>query len=137
MKKCPKCGEVKPHSEYHKNKSRYDGLAGWCKVCWAKRQREKGWKSPAGKAVDAARKRDRVHGLEPGWYERKLEEQNGVCAICWGACQTGKNLAVDHDHLTGEKRGLLCMDCNTALGKFRDNPIFLQRAIEYLALGRK
>jgi len=42
------------------------------------------------------------------------------------------DLHVDHDHITGALRGLLCSACNTGLGFFRDHPELLKRAIEYL-----
>ena len=41
-------------------------------------------------------------------------------------------MCVDHDHATGEIRGLLCVNCNSAIGKLRDDPILLQRATCYL-----
>jgi hypothetical protein len=65
-------------------------------------------------------------------YAALLAEQDGVCAICREACSSGKRLAVDHDHATGECRGLLCMRCNTAVGLLRDDPKLLAAAIEYL-----
>jgi hypothetical protein len=55
-------------------------------------------------------------------------KQNNCCAIC----KEEKRLVVDHDHNTGEFRGMLCYACNTALGKFRDNIEYLHSAIKYL-----
>lgn len=55
---------------------------------------------------------------------------DGHCAIC--RCIPKGKLALDHDHKTGKLRGLLCVLCNTALGKFKDDPDILMRAIEYL-----
>lgn len=59
--------------------------------------------------------------------------QGGRCAICRREPEQGRRLAVDHDHATGEVRGLLCKACNTALGMFRDDVASLARAIGYLA----
>lgn len=67
-------------------------------------------------------------------YDRMLERQGGVCAICGNGASDAirKNLAVDHCHGTGRVRGLLCGNCNTGLGSFKDDPVLLRRAIKYL-----
>ncbi len=63
--------------------------------------------------------------------------QKGLCAIC-GKPETlvvrGKvrRLAVDHDHLTGRVRRLLCLGCNTGIGKFQHDPALLRAAADYL-----
>lgn len=67
-------------------------------------------------------------GLEPERYRAMLLEQGGRCAICRIAFSTH----VDHDHKTGKVRGLLCHECNTGLGFFRDDPVRLELASEYL-----
>ena len=60
-----------------------------------------------------------------------LAEQNGVCAICGG--NRGPNaLALDHDHTTGDVRGLLCRPCNLGLGHFADNPEWLRKAADFI-----
>ena len=66
-------------------------------------------------------------------------KQNGVCALCKQPetqVDTRRNklkrLAVDHSHETGTVRGLLCHECNTGLGKFKDSPALLKAAIKYL-----
>lgn len=71
------------------------------------------------------------YGITPEQYDEMLEAQEGVCAICKEA-PTQQRLAVDHDHKTGEVRGLLCFSCNTALGHFRDDPERLISASDYL-----
>lgn len=62
-------------------------------------------------------------------YTRLLQEQNYSCAICR---EFMKKPMVDHDHKTGEVRGLLCTLCNSGLGFFRDRIRFLAAAIVYL-----
>src|ERR1700752_5364959 len=61
-------------------------------------------------------------------YDRMLEAQDGLCAICLGPPTEKRALAIDHCHNTGRIRGLLCLRCNTALGKFKDDPEILTRA---------
>lgn len=65
-------------------------------------------------------------------YYALLEHQNGVCAICGEICITQERLSVDHDHLTGKVRGLLCRRCNLGLGHFQDSFEIISRAAEYL-----
>lgn len=72
------------------------------------------------------------YGLEPTEYDSMLAKQNGLCAICNNECSSGKRLAVDHDHNTGIVRGLLCSNCNTSLGGFKDSIDLLKSAIKYL-----
>lgn len=72
-------------------------------------------------------------------YRLLFARQQGRCAICetveHGGPSTHSRLFADHDHATGEPRGLLCFRCNTALGKFRDDPRLLLRAAAYVAGG--
>lgn len=58
--------------------------------------------------------------------------QDHRCAICRDT-RGQRRLHVDHDHATGEFRGMLCHRCNQGLGQFRDNPALLLEAITYLA----
>jgi hypothetical protein len=73
--------------------------------------------------------------LRRAQYEAALAALGGGCAICGQECPTGRRLAVDHDHSTGSYRGLLCCNCNHALGHFRDQPDLLRRAADYLEAG--
>ena len=65
-------------------------------------------------------------------YEAILKEQNGVCAICQNSEPCDRLLAVDHCHTTNKVRGLLCSNCNMAIGKFKDNVEYLKKAVEYM-----
>jgi len=68
----------------------------------------------------------------PTVYKRLNEAQGGVCAICLGTCVDRNRLCYDHDHQTDEPRGLLCFQCNVALGGFADRLDLLEAAAEYL-----
>lgn len=65
-------------------------------------------------------------------YEELLNAQDGRCAICCEILDEGKLTHLDHDHLTGAFRGILCSNCNTGLGMFKDSPRLLAMAIVYL-----
>ncbi len=76
-------------------------------------------------------------GLTREEYYKIIESQNNLCAICLQPetrVLRGKvtRLCLDHDHATGKVRQLLCHDCNTGIGKFKDSPELLQSAIDYL-----
>lgn len=58
-----------------------------------------------------------------------LAGQDGRCAIC----RTAEAVHVDHDHTTGQVRGMLCFPCNAALGQLGDRPEVLRRALSYLS----
>ena len=73
-----------------------------------------------------------LFGITVEQYNEMFEQQNGVCAICKQSCITYRMLAVDHCHITGHVRGLLCSRCNIGLGQFCDNIDYLNSAIEYL-----
>jgi hypothetical protein len=80
------------------------------------------------------------YGVTPERYWEMHAAQNGGCAICGRTEPVGRCaavdpmwLAVDHDHDTGEVRGLLCMHCNTALGAFDHDPDRMQHAMNYLS----
>jgi hypothetical protein len=73
----------------------------------------------------------RRYGIGADEVERLVEQQGGMCPICRKASPT----AVDHDHVTGAVRGILCADCNAGMGQLRDDPWVLRRAVEYLAGG--
>lgn len=66
------------------------------------------------------------HGVTPEWVD-----SHPACDIC-GREVSGRGRHVDHDHETGEVRGVLCLNCNLALGHFNDSIENLARAIEYL-----
>jgi hypothetical protein len=72
-------------------------------------------------------------GMTPDDYERILASQGGVCAICGKPPKPGKHLAIDHNHSTGNVRGLLCFRCNFGLSYFSEDPSTLFRAYQFLS----
>lgn len=123
MKKCSKCKEIKNRSEFHNHKSHRDGLSSQCKLCAnGKPERHKAWHLKSN------------YGISLEDYNKILEEQHGACAICGNSPKA--YLCVDHDHITGGIRGLLCFHCNVILGHAQDNIETLQKAIEYLRVKR-
>ena len=61
-----------------------------------------------------------------------LEKQNGRCAICSNAFKSDRDTNVDHCHVTGKIRDLLCFKCNVGIGKLNDSIELLEKALEYL-----
>ena len=109
VKYCPGCDELLPERLFHKNRAREDGLQVYCKSCI----------------------RHRRHGVASDEYARLSHEQGGKCAIC-GKQPIKGSLSVDHDHRTGRVRGLLCHECNLAIGKLQDDVVVLRKAVAYL-----
>jgi hypothetical protein len=147
-KLCPDCKQEKPLSEFYKSKSHKDGLHYCCKQCNTIRTR-KYKRTNKEKVLAQARKSDyarrdkawayrikRIYGITPEQYNDLLEKQNHRCAICSKEAKNLKQrLNIDHDHVTGEIRGLLCSDCNHRLiGRRRDADLF-ESASRYLRQG--
>ena len=108
MRTCTTCGETKAVEEFWRH---YKQCNGCRKSTYLKR----------------------TYGITLDTYNRMFAEQEGACKICGThQCQTKKAFSVDHCHKTGKVRGLLCANCNTALGKFNDNIELLEGAISYL-----
>lgn len=76
----------------------------------------------------------RMFGITLEQYNALLAKQGGVCAICRQpeSVERYEYLAVDHDHASGEVRGLLCHNCNTGIGKLQEDVEFLEAAVRYL-----
>ena len=84
----------------------------------------------SGQAQDAVMRS--IYGITMADKMAMLAVQGGRCAICDAAQSGGKSWHIDHNHATGELRGVLCMGCNHGLGSLRDHPAVLERAAGYL-----
>lgn len=139
LKTCTKCEEAQPLSFFCKGNGP-DGRHYWCRPCRSQYRRDNKVRLNArtrqlyNERPDGWMRRNRKfkYGLEHDHYLALLAAQEGRCAICRSAPK-GKALCVDHDHATGEVRGLLCDRCNVGLGRFGDDPTLLRAAIDYLA----
>lgn len=131
MRKCTKCGEEKIVSEFYlRSDGSGDGIRSDCKQC-------------VRLNVAAYRKADPIRlkntwlkqdfGITMEQYNELFAAQNGCCAICEAhPAKQKRHFAVDHDHATGKIRGILCTNCNTAIGKMEEDPIRMRRAAEYV-----
>lgn len=129
MKTCTKCGLKKQLDGFHKRSAMLDGRKSECKECTRKYQKEK---YDSGELREAVYLRN--YGITLEQYDQMVLDQDGCCKIC-GTDNPGSNrcrFSIDHNHETGEVRGLLCGSCNAALGLFKDNPSTLLSAFNYL-----
>ncbi len=125
MKRCADCGEIKPVEEFPRNKNSKDGYHCYCKACNNARSRDSRERLHGGSRHYHLKRR---YGIGADELDRLVEQQGGRCLICG---RDGPE-HVDHDHETGEVRGILCFNCNGGLGQFRDDPEALRRAADYL-----
>ena len=130
-KDCRHCEEWKPYEEFHDNKEMRDGKSSYCKPCASLRSKMWRESNPIKRKDTELRKK---YGISLRDYDAMYAEQCGKCAIC--GIDEGRTprqtLFVDHCHLTGRVRGLLCHHCNSGLGHFMDDLNCLKGAISYL-----
>ncbi len=104
-----------------------------CKECTKARLKISESQSPERKRELHLR---RKYDISLEEYDQMLELQGGKCALCPATTPGGKhnneNWCVDHDHVTGKVRELLCNDCNLVLGIIKDSPEHLGRMITYI-----
>lgn len=133
MPTCNACNQDLPLDRFYIRSDRAGTPHPKCKECQRLARVKRKQENP-GLSADVAR-RDalrKMYGITPAEYERILDNQEGVCAICHKPSHDGRRLHVDHDHLTGRVRGLLCHRCNSGIGSFRDSSRLLLQAAEYL-----
>lgn len=135
-RRCPRCGETKPGTEYS------SGTHTYCRPCAAQRERERRPNTQKERARYARAETLRRYSLTQDGFDKLLQAQGGRCAICGIDSAGGQGVwHIDHDHscCSGRKnscgkciRGLLCTRCNIGLGNFKENPDVLRLAITYL-----
>lgn len=161
MKICGKCNLKKEKKDFGRNTKTPDGLKCYCYECSKKIARI--WLENNRGRVNSERRRkyndipehrarikeksleyrkkhregacdkvrERTYGITPKEYNDICQSQNMVCAICGSPSR--RRLCVDHNHNTGEIRGLLCDNCNRAIGLLKEDISILEKACSYLA----
>lgn len=105
-------------------------LKKYYKKYYAKNKSDPAFRAMKNESARWARRKAK-YGITRDQYEALLDEQNGRCKICGG--NFGYDLRVDHNHGTGEVRGLLCANCNSGIGYLKDDPEIMKSAIQYLS----
>jgi len=116
MLTCTRCKVEKPATPeaFPLHNGKKNGLDSWCRACRATYRSE----NCRGRHRDVISNEDLI----------SLKTTTTQCVICGSE----EKLVVDHDHVTGQVRGMLCNHCNRGLGHFRDDPLLLEFAAQYL-----
>lgn len=161
MKTCTKCGETLPTTLEYFHKSG-TGLRTICKLCikaykeqWYKkneseilRKRREYYYSDHQRSLERSkeyrhknksklrvRELEGNHNIKEKHIRDLMDKQRGCCAICGDSLvnpDSYRSFSVDHNHETGNVRGLLCHSCNTSLGLLKENPSILFSMIKYI-----
>lgn len=113
---CTKCKIAKPADTTHfpPHNKKKNGLDSWCRACRSSYRNE----------INRGKFRGNIS-------DDDLRELKSTCKRCI-ICGSDSALVVDHCHKTGTVRGILCSNCNLGLGHFKDDPMLLEFAMQYL-----
>ncbi|MFB7867369.1 endonuclease domain-containing protein [Streptomyces sp. NPDC056069] len=128
QKLCRTCSHVKSAEDFHARSARPDGRDSACKACRSEKSRRRN-ADPAKRDARRDLKYRARYGIGVEDVETKLQSQAGRCAIC---ADRMDKYVVDHNHVTGAVRDLLCNSCNALIGYSRERRDLLQSAIQYL-----
>lgn len=118
VRECKQCGIARDFTQYP-----HESICLRCRIKNAK----KAVRKPRTEE-QKFQARLKQYGITQQEYDTTLLNQNESCAIC----ETKQDLVFDHDHTTGQFRGLLCQACNVGIGFLNDDPKRLTKAIEYI-----
>jgi hypothetical protein len=129
LKTCKVCGVEKNISDFYTGRKD-------CKEC--KNAAAKQWRKDNPENVEKhlvrvrERAKERRYGITQEQFDQMLLDQNNKCKICDIKFKSIKFTHIDHCHETNRVRGLLCNECNLAIGQFNDNTDIMDNAIKYL-----
>lgn len=148
MKQCSRCKETLTPDQFYPDKTKKTGLSSQCRTCrkvnnnkryyadkvaWGEKVKEWRQKNPdKARGMQLRSIWKRQYGLTPCQVARQRIEQMGCCAICGVPTD---DWTIDHCHTTHAVRGILCRNCNFAIGHLRDSTAALRNAITYLESG--
>lgn len=137
-KTCTKCNQVKDINLFAKGKSYSDGRRNYCKKCHSRYVTQYIKNNPSKRSKSDYKRRFKRHGLTEEQYESLQKMYSGKCH----SCKERDAVNIDHDHLCCSGpyscgkcvRGVLCNQCNTALGLLNDDVAKIKKLIEYIDL---
>lgn len=133
-KTCTRCGNTKDAGAFYESNTLKSGYRSECKDC--SREVSKQYPKTSEQIKDSHLKSD--YGITIEDYNKLFVAQEGKCLICRRhQSDLKRKLNVDHDHATGKVRGLLCNNCNSGLGHFKDDQKVMLLAIEYLVKSKE
>lgn len=149
MKTCTLCLETKPETAFRGYRDAARGLRARCRAClrddgrraarpdWTREQWDAHCEKRRSKHTPEDEQRHwrdlhlkKHYGITIEEQDRMLIEQDGRCAICRRTL--GKQVCIDHDHVSGMVRSILCHDCNISLGRMDEDRDRLTAAADYL-----
>ena len=134
-RECAKCGEVKQLDAFSKYRNgTQQGYRRACNACRYAQAKARGYATYGHKTSRQQRKHEIKYryGITETELSAMHAEQEGRCAICHAHEDEVGTLNIDHCHISGKVRGLLCKPCNMGLGYFKDSIDRLRKASEYL-----
>lgn len=146
-KVCPGCNKKKRLTDYQKDRCTRLGVQVYCRTCQRKKckayyhadkkranERQRDWRMANPdrfKIIQRRRHLKLKYGMSLEDFQHLVVRQHGLCKIC-GRLPDQRGLVVDHNHETGEVRGLLCNSCNSAIGHFQEDVGRMRAAVAYL-----
>lgn len=123
-RECHRCNIIKPLDEFYNTKDNTYGKSPYCKKCISKWYKERN--NPLKNKIAFLKTK---YGITLEQYNEMYNSQKGCCAICM---VLHKVLAIDHNHKNNKIRKLLCNQCNSGLGNFKEDIGLLNSAAIYL-----
>ena len=135
MRRCNNCGISKKPSGFGRQTDKGNSyLRATCKDCRTKTEKTRYQNLTSDQKLNNKNKElNRLYGISLEIYNEMIIFQKSKCLGCGKhQLELEKALCVDHNHITGKVRGLLCAGCNIAIGTVKENPETLRQLAEYL-----